>query len=491
MRWLLSPFLSGHRIVSGVFVIFALACAGDSTAPIDDNNTQAGPPQPTSVGTEIGISSTATIGVSGGSLTTADGTLTLTIPAGALTSSTDITIQPITNEAWGGLGTGYRLLPDGLTLLGAATLQFTLTPDDVSGSASQYLNVASQKPDNTWYVLSGRTFDAATRKLTAQTIHFSDYSPVSGVQIRPGSAVLDVNESIQLHVRICNQAVPQIDPSQTALYQCDDNVPYTIANWSANGALGGNATAGRVVAGSTTREATYTAPANAPQANPVAVSAQAVIRRSTLLLVSNITIAPWHWVGWADVFHSYGTSDPTVDGEWYHFTNLSWTKVGAAPAGLTLYIPDGGDVKAEIISTECPTLSLVPDTYSLDFVSSETKGTLIFSTLASSTTEISLSLFPQWEARYTYQCLNDGSNQPVTVNNWQVNAALGDAQGEFNADSSAIEGHFDDPVGGDSYHFKFTKERITPGPGGTGAMINRASGLTRGVVRSGRPKRAR
>ena len=56
------------------------------------------------------------------------------VPAGALASDTDITIQPITNTAWGGIGNGYRLTPDGLTFTQPVDLVFDVAPETLAGN---------------------------------------------------------------------------------------------------------------------------------------------------------------------------------------------------------------------------------------------------------------------------------------------------------------------------------------------------------------------
>src|SRR6266542_5019916 len=90
----------------------------------DNVGTDTGKPLVTETGTPTGEVSGASIGTSGGTLTSTDGNITVAIPAGALTATTAVSIQPITNEAPLGLGFGYRLLPEGTTFSKPVTITF-------------------------------------------------------------------------------------------------------------------------------------------------------------------------------------------------------------------------------------------------------------------------------------------------------------------------------------------------------------------------------
>ena len=69
-------------------------------------------PEPTMVGIPIGIPVTKTIGPAGGAISIA-GEVELIIPVGALSSDTEISIQPLTNNAPNGNGNAYRFGPEG------------------------------------------------------------------------------------------------------------------------------------------------------------------------------------------------------------------------------------------------------------------------------------------------------------------------------------------------------------------------------------------
>ncbi len=68
-----------------------------------------------------------TVGPSGGSLTSADGVLTITVPAGALSAPVDLTIQQIVNSAPVGQGNAYELGPAGQAFAAPILLAFRNT----------------------------------------------------------------------------------------------------------------------------------------------------------------------------------------------------------------------------------------------------------------------------------------------------------------------------------------------------------------------------
>ena len=108
--------------------LFLAACSSEDGSPKEGENPDPpdeGTPAATDIGTEVDEPSSASIGPEGGLLTSADGRLTVTIPEGALEEDTTLEIQALTNEAHGGIGSAYRLSPDGLTFAVPATLAFS------------------------------------------------------------------------------------------------------------------------------------------------------------------------------------------------------------------------------------------------------------------------------------------------------------------------------------------------------------------------------
>ncbi len=143
------------------------------------------PPSGGAVATAVGVPSgspvSATIGAAGGSLSSTDGRISVTIPAGALASNTVIGIQPITNMALGRIGAGYRLTPTGQTFLTPVTSEFTYADLDVTGTAVEALGAAFQTPAGYWQWAGESIVDTGAKSVSVTASHFSDWSNRQGL----------------------------------------------------------------------------------------------------------------------------------------------------------------------------------------------------------------------------------------------------------------------------------------------------------------------
>ncbi len=251
-----------------VLVLF-LTCKKDDNGPVSTTPTPSGgTPDPTPVGTPVGTATTATIGPSGGSVQSSDGKLSVNIPAGILSADTTISVQPIVNNAPGGLGTAYRLGPSGVHFSGPVTLQFNFDNDTVQ--VPELVGVAYQDTDNIWYSVPDYTVDSVAHTVSASVNHFSDWTDFERVHISPAQATLWVNQTLTLTLLETVPAASENQP-QPIYRVTDDQVAWTAS------------------AGTVTRTpnpnsrfiyATYRAPASVPAGNPVRVSAT-VNRRYT------------------------------------------------------------------------------------------------------------------------------------------------------------------------------------------------------------------
>ena len=167
---------SGGALLAAGLLLAASACGKSSTT------TGTGRPTPTAQGTPIGPPATASIGSAGGSLTSPDGLLTLTVPAGTVPGSTSFTIQPITNLAPGGVGTAYLLKPEGTTFKQPVTLTFKADQALAAGHALDRLTVSTQESQGYWLRVPGTTVkrDAVAKTVSATTQHFSGWTLATG-----------------------------------------------------------------------------------------------------------------------------------------------------------------------------------------------------------------------------------------------------------------------------------------------------------------------
>lgn len=180
-----------------------------------------------------------------------DSVLKLTIPAGALASNTNISIQPVTNQLPGGLGLGYDLLPNGTRFSVPATVTFHYTSDQVSDNHPYFLNIS----------------------------HFT----IFGVQ--DGIAVLAVPREIMTgqtsSVTIFESIVIKQDSSY--ITSSTDIPTDFVGQWTVNGVPNGNSSIG-TVSGSGAN-VVYHAPANLDA--PIEVLVECQLKMHEIIFMGN------------------------------------------------------------------------------------------------------------------------------------------------------------------------------------------------------------
>jgi hypothetical protein len=246
------------------------ACGGSSpTGPVDTPDIS-----PTAVGAPSGIAVTTTIGPEGGTLASADGRLRVAVPAGAVAAPTEFSVQPIENEAWGAVGTAYRLTPHGTTFAKPVRLTIGYEEADIAGTTAAQLRLASQDAQGYWRVYRAAEVDETARTVTVLAPHFSDWSAVAGATLYALKSTVEVGGTVGVRVRDCFTAEPEHEDDLLAplAYECRDGLwGVEVAEWSVNGTRGGGSSVGTI----SEREpgtALYTAPSTVPGGNPVAIS---------------------------------------------------------------------------------------------------------------------------------------------------------------------------------------------------------------------------
>jgi len=198
---------------STVFVLLlswiVLSCKKNETP----DPSQSSDPIKTEVGTPTGDAATASIGSSGGTLTSLDGNLTVTIPAGALSGTTTISIQPITNTAPLGVGDGYQLLPEGTMFNKPVQLIFHYDTTLLNGSSPYLLWFATQTSDGSWDAMLDSHVDTTLSTVTVESTHFSNW--VIGncleIDLNPQKTHVKLNESLVF--KISSFVLPQTNTS--------------------------------------------------------------------------------------------------------------------------------------------------------------------------------------------------------------------------------------------------------------------------------------
>ena len=294
-----------------LLALATLAGCGDSGGgPDGGGGGTVPPPTRTPVGTTTGSPTSQNIGPAGGTLTAAGGAVSLTVPAGALAANTDISIQAVTPQAPGAIGSSWRLLPEGVQFSAPVTLTFRYDEEMMKGSAPEISWIAYQEGRGAWRYVDEITLEKGAGTLSVATTHFSDWTLVQGLQLRPPHAEVEPGGSVELEVKNCMTAVE----GPLYAYECvtfdfgdEDDLPslpsrynpqgtVDVSSWAVNGDAGGSGIYGLVFGAAspgTLGTAEYRAPSEAPEdRNPVAVSVD--VRdggnRRVATLVANILV---------------------------------------------------------------------------------------------------------------------------------------------------------------------------------------------------------
>lgn len=293
-------------IVMAAGSLFFISCKKNATS--SDKHFQ---PKPTPVGNVYGQATTGTIDAMGGAVSTPDGQIQVIIPAGALSGSTVISVQPVETTTPGGIGLSYRLLPHGIQFAKPVTIKFNYAHFLDSISLPDALAIAFQDEDRVWKIPTGYTLNKNNREISVQSRHFSDWSLLSYLYVKPVNGVVYTGQQLELEVLTNAEITDDLklkDTGVNILAPLGDGLPLDekhIKEWKLLGE-------GNLLPNGNT--AVYTAPGEVPDRNPVEVTIQ-LKSSATLLLLTYITILP-----------SKGVWIKLDDKEWLHYDTAKLTK---------------------------------------------------------------------------------------------------------------------------------------------------------------------
>jgi hypothetical protein len=259
-----------------IIAIFLNGCKKSPSAP-PTVTIPTQPPAVTAVGTPVGTPVTKTIGPGGGTVLSADGRLQLSFPPNALTTNTDITIQPGTNNAPGGRGFAYHLMPEGTTFGVPVTLTFNYSDSDAYGTLPYFFYIAYQDSTGVWEAdFKNRTVDTIARTASLTISHFSWWDLGTKFSMYAYPSAVRAKKTSTLGVEHTDdQGTLTRNPggefSYSKLPPTITPVPSSIVgDWSIEGVVGGNAQNGTVSQDNETE--TYTAPAEVDEERTVQAS---------------------------------------------------------------------------------------------------------------------------------------------------------------------------------------------------------------------------
>lgn len=151
-------------------------------------------PTQTAVGAETGGATGKTLAQGGGTFSSADGGLEVSVPAGAVSAETGFTVTPIVSTARGGVGPAYRLEPHGTTFAQPVTLTFRVPESWAARLGS--LGVSYQDDAGYWHAAEVIARDGSARTVTVASNHFSDWALTwqTGTPAAEGDITLDQTE---------------------------------------------------------------------------------------------------------------------------------------------------------------------------------------------------------------------------------------------------------------------------------------------------------
>jgi len=247
----------------------------------------AGSPIITEFGEAIGPAVEVTIGPEGGTINSSDGLLSVTIPQGALSGSTVISIQPITNHAPLGLGNGYRLGPEGLNLGNPATLTFRYSDELLDSNPAEFLWIVFQESDGSWKAMLESALHSDAKTVTVETSHFSDWSLGRFVDLTlyPIRKTVKKGEKVEFAIAGFSNFAPLLDDKTVQLvakagqediywlnYLSKEVVKWKIVEWTLNGVKSPVSNNFGNLQSTKNNTAIYTAPSNVPKPNIITVT---------------------------------------------------------------------------------------------------------------------------------------------------------------------------------------------------------------------------
>ncbi|RYZ58884.1 MAG: hypothetical protein EOO14_09125, partial [Chitinophagaceae bacterium] len=237
------------------------------------------------VGQPIDDVYTEFIGPEGGTVQSPDGEMEVVIPPGALATTTEIGIQPITHTAISGIGNGYRLTPHGAIFQKKVTIRFRYEGKGGRISNTTALEVAYQNQEGVWTCIGGAKKDPVRKTISVETDHFSDWGFIASMQLLPVVSTIGVGESKNLKAFyyiqyndeddfLVSLTNPEAGTGTPILIQKKYVVGWTLhgpGKLQANGA-----------------EAVYTAPVVMPEETSVTITLELNVNGKQVLLVSTL-----------------------------------------------------------------------------------------------------------------------------------------------------------------------------------------------------------
>lgn len=324
-----------------VYFITALVLSCSKTDRVAPSQPSA--PLVTASGAPDGVAITKTIGADGGTITSSDGNISITIPAGALKEDQSISVQPITNQLPMGYGKAYRLTPHDISFHQPVTINFRYNEDSIKNSVPELLGIAYQDQEGKWFFAGEPVHDKTNHLLKTTTTHFSDWGFLPYFYIDPSETLVDpgTQHTLKVMATVPGEYMdfPSVDGSPVVQSYAPPAQYIGAWNYAGEGSLDDDG-----------NKASYQAPAAIPRINPEAVSVAIKMKqKGQFLLVSNITIR-------SELHIDYMQVDETeTHTGWHDFESRLWlygsfgedpgannrsVKIAGTPVKVAMWTPE-------------------------------------------------------------------------------------------------------------------------------------------------------
>lgn len=343
----------------------------------------------TAAGMPVGAATTTVLGAAAHQATSPDGQITLSLPAGAVTTGTELVTQAAQNTAPDGLGQALRVR---LSAVPAQAATLRVRYDEADASLADGLRIAVQRSDGTWLSLPLTAIDKTTRTLTASLplgLLAPAQTELAASATRPhgpGDVSLEFTVVKYLAVRLMpRQANVRVDGTlrlvpyarvrgyDVTISVCEDidetreaciitpivevrempllntKAGYT-RGWYVFLVPGGDAVHG-TVAPTGNVGATYTAPHQVPDPRTVTVMFQSTHQRTgrTVLLTSAVTITDGTWTGTLSSIDGPSSAGTTV----MVSGDVTWRLDTDASTATTLVYRPLGTLTVTVTDDDC------------------------------------------------------------------------------------------------------------------------------------------
>lgn len=219
-------------IVSVLVLMLSCKKARQDADQPDSDEWEIGVPALKPRGTPLGDAVMKTIGSDGGTVTSEDAHLRVSVPAGSFAEATAISIQPITNTLEEGSGrNAYRIEAQGRPFAKPVTLTFNYEDRMVTEGAENALMVAYQREDGVWCAKPA-SVDLHAKTVTVTTSHFSDWMFFEQLTLRKDRELVEKNDQVELNLLETALLAPT-EADALPLTDLQDLGPtkYTSLNW--------------------------------------------------------------------------------------------------------------------------------------------------------------------------------------------------------------------------------------------------------------------